>query len=277
MSKPDRDLEGEIMKHAPKPWEEKEDDFETASREIAEAVAMEAEIEQAIAPYSKGLDDDPGVLWAEAIAFVRRAQEDIFEAGRRLIVLKERLGHGNFIKELDARGLERTTAWRTMAITRKFANVTALQHLAKSKQYLLASATDEEIQQLEETGRIMDIPQEELAGMSYREIQRAIRKYKEKLKKRDEQIVGLDAEKRDMERELDRARSLRRDSNANWAAFQKAEEHIQKAILILGDLDYEAIKDDFEFGTKVAVAGTTLQTMVNNIYRMIVDRTEDAE
>jgi hypothetical protein len=254
-------------------------------QEIQELHAMQAETEEAIAPYSKGLDSNPDVLWAEAAAFVRRAQEDIFEAGRRFIVLKERLErlrHSNFIKELGARGLERTSVWRMMAITRRFANVSALQHLSKGKQILFLSATDEEIQQLEKTGKIWDIPQDELAGKSWREIKEAYNKARNKAARRKKQIENMhqqleekEQENEQLRAELDNIAAGNSTSEVFLEQFRQIEENIRENDRLLRYLvNNPAFQEDIVLQGKV-IRGVDAMYLtyshLNNLVRTIID------
>jgi hypothetical protein len=243
-------------------------------KEKEELEQYKAEKKEAIVPYSKGLDRNPEVLWAEAIAFVRRAQEDIFEAGRRFIVLKEKLGHGNFVKGLDERGIDRRRAWEIMVITRKFANVRTLGHLGKAKLLALSHASDEEIQQLEQTGRIFDIPQEELAGVTYRELKEAIKKEKEKNQRGQEQLTELEKENHQLKTELQIIKSGNQTPERYMEQFNKADQYITKAIKIINALPEDVIKENFELQVKVNAACISLERMVANVTRNIIDYSE---
>ncbi len=158
--------------------------------------------EKELGLYEKGLSVDNEVVWGEAVACLKMAQANYIEAGRRFIVLKERVENGAFLEKLTHYNLEPQRVQELMLITRKFSNNRLSVICGKTKLLTLSRATDEEIQQLEETGSIWGIAQDDLEGMTNKEIREAYKKEKAKVQRGQEQLSEIEGKNRDLEKQV---------------------------------------------------------------------------
>lgn len=121
---------------------------------------------------------DPDVIEQGIADSMRRLTREIFETGRRLLLLKERCGHGNFLERLDRLGIATRGAQKLMAVALKFSNAPTLAHLEHSKLLELAVLDDNEVQQLVEDGSVRDVSLDAIDRMSVRELRAALRESK---------------------------------------------------------------------------------------------------
>jgi len=191
------------------------------------------------------LSSDTEILWAEAINFAAHTTEDTYEAGRRFIALKSRLGHGKFGQELKKRDIGWSRVCEIMLISSKLAKFPDIRKFQKSKQLLLAGrVSDDELRQLEETGELHGRNLEEMQGMTYAELQEAFRQSQDKNEKLDDANRRLKAKQEKDERFYNRTekkqeKTIRRVWEMVIAAIDllekirigKASEKIQSMIL----------------------------------------------
>ena len=117
---------------------------------------------------------------AEIIILKDQTAQNIIEIGRRLIEVKENLGHGEFLNWLnDKVEFSRYTANRFMKIATEFSNVSAVQHLGSKKLFLLAGLEEEDRQEVMKENKVED--------MTTRELERVIKEKKEIKKQLEEE------------------------------------------------------------------------------------------
>jgi hypothetical protein len=135
----------------------------------------------------------------EAKFFIKQAGDSALEAGKRLILLKEHEGHGNFLPALDAIGIGARTAQNLMLLALKFSNTQALAHLGQAKLLELAVLDDSQIEALDKGGTVADLQLDEIDSMGYRELRTKLRDaltenqdLTELVAKKDEKLNKLD-------------------------------------------------------------------------------------
>jgi len=113
-------------------------------------------------------------------------------AGRRLIVIKEMLDHGEFIEALEEiGGLNERTAQKYMAVARKFMNVNeeTQQALGMGRMYAMLKSPVEELEKIESEGTYLGSPIEEVITIPVRELNERIAVATGKVKLDHEQEV----------------------------------------------------------------------------------------
>lgn len=120
-----------------------------------------------------------GALEDEIRFYQRQTAEACFELGKRLLVLKELAPHGEFEQRLELLGIERRSAQRFMAVSRKFANATAPSLLkvvgTQTKMLELLVLDDSELSALESGETVRGVSLDDIETMSYRELKAALR------------------------------------------------------------------------------------------------------
>ncbi|GAA5784674.1 hypothetical protein [Chitiniphilus shinanonensis] len=136
---------------------------------------------------------DPDLIQRDIAANMRRSVEACLEVGRGLRVLKEACEHGQFMARLDVLGIEASVARRFMEAATKFAN-RATSHVlgaagTQSKLFELLILDDEQIAELELTGKTGELELDDIATMSVKELRQALRAERENYAALD-QVAG---------------------------------------------------------------------------------------
>ena len=137
--------------------------------------------------------------------YQRRTIEDLFELGKRLLLLKEQTQHGEFISRVELLGFDKSLARKLMVATLKFSKVetSPLLKTVKSQSKLLELIVldDNDIEIIEDGGSIGDVNLDTIETMSVRELKKALREAKadntakdQLIQKKDQKINELDAE-----------------------------------------------------------------------------------
>jgi len=220
-------------------------DIAGRQQELQARAAVEKR-EKELSLYSDGQPYDKVRVVGETKFYLTETATSIFEAGKRLIWLKEKEGHGEWMKILDDEiGISEPTAWRMMAVARKLANSSRVKDLAiKSikngvgKLYALLDVPDEDLKLFEETGSLLGKPQDEIDRMSVKELRDTVRghrdrkkTYEGKLKKKDEKITELQNElfgqkiglNEDEEAELAKLNGVKDAFNNVWYRMDSAD------------------------------------------------------
>lgn len=129
--------------------------------------------------------------------YQRRTIEDLFELGKRLLLLKEQCQHGEFQNRVELLGFDPSLARRLMTATLKFAKQETSPVLktvkTQSKLLELIVLDDEEIKVISEGGSIGDISLDTIEAMSVRELKKALREAKAALESKDQDIKAKDS------------------------------------------------------------------------------------
>lgn len=128
--------------------------------------------------------------------YQRRTIEDLFELGKRLLLLKEQCQHGEFQNRVELLGFDPSLARRLMTATLKFAKQETSPVLktvkTQSKLLELIVLDDEEIKVISEGGSIGDISLDTIEAMSVRELKKALREAKATVESKDQDIKAKD-------------------------------------------------------------------------------------
>lgn len=159
----------------------------------------------------------------EAIMLRNQTVQSMIGLGRRLLAIKEAEKHGEWLQIFDARiGLSQPTAWRFMAIARKFSNYSRVKDFTVldikhgvGKFYALLNVPDDELAEFDETGLFRGATTEDINKMSVSQFRKLVaekedwkakarqfelevqskydttKQYKEKLSKKDGEIKAL--------------------------------------------------------------------------------------
>jgi hypothetical protein len=143
----------------------------------------------------------PDVLEYGVAQHMHRTVEACLETGKMLLLLKERVSHGDFQQRLERLGVGSRAAQRLMQSCLKFSNASAPTHLLKAignqaKLIELLILDDDEVQELAEEGSTLGITLDDLASMSQKELRSALRKAREDVASKDE-LVDLKNKKID--------------------------------------------------------------------------------
>ncbi len=186
----------------------KEEQARLANLTVEDVRRMEEEFyqEEDLREYRKGLPADPKLLWEEACWYMNQTVMAVIEAGRRFIVLKAELGHGNFKAGLEDRDIAYRAAARAMQVAHTHSKVPALAHLtSKTKLYALLSIPDEELKELESGGTVLGKTVDEINTMTTRELRDLVRKQENELERKDDQILKGQDQIHDMEKKVSEA------------------------------------------------------------------------
>lgn len=121
---------------------------------------------------------NPDILEAGIQSNQQRVQFEMFEAGKRLLLLREQCEHGDFQARLERLAIEPRAAQKFMQATLKFANAPSTAHLAnygKTKLLELLVLDDAEVATLTDGGSARGITLDDIDCMSVSELRRALR------------------------------------------------------------------------------------------------------
>lgn len=128
--------------------------------------------------------------------YQRRTIEDLFELGKRLLLLKEQCQHGEFTNRVELLGFEPSLARRLMSATIKFSKQETSPVLktvkTQSKLLELIVLDDSEIKIIEEGGSIGDVNLDAIETMSVRELKKALREAKATAESKDQDLQAKD-------------------------------------------------------------------------------------
>ena len=143
--------------------------------------------------------------------YQRRTIEDLFELGKRLLLLKEQTQHGEFISRVELLGFDKSLARKLMVATLKFSKVetSPLLKTVKSQSKLLELIVldDSDIEIIEDGGSIGDVNLDSIETMSVRELKKALRDAKADIDAKEQVIKAKDQEKNKILEENTRLKS----------------------------------------------------------------------
>ena len=141
---------------------------------------------------------------AEILILKEQTAQNIIEIGKRLIEVKENLGHGQFLNWLEKSvDFTERTAQRFIKVATAFANTTPVSHLGSRKLFALAGLDEEDRQEVMQENNIEEMTTRELeqAIKEKKEINRQLKDEKEysqelqeAIKEKEEQIRNLQNE-----------------------------------------------------------------------------------
>ncbi len=108
----------------------------------------------------------------EILMLKEQTAQNIIEIGKRLLKVKENIGHGNFGDYLKNKvEFSRQTANRFMSIATEFSNCSAMSNLGSTKLFLLAGLDEEDREEVMQENNVED--------MTTRELEQAVKEKKE--------------------------------------------------------------------------------------------------
>lgn len=141
---------------------------------------------------------EPDMLQFHVAQHLRATVESALGAGRALLLLRERVPHGEFERRVDQLGVAPRAARKLMQAALKFAArpATAIAAGTPTKLLELLVLDDEELQQLEGDGSVLGIELDEITRMSARELRAKLREAREDVEAKD-QLLELKNKKID--------------------------------------------------------------------------------
>jgi hypothetical protein len=138
-----------------------------------------------------------------------------FEIGRRLILIREQEGVPTLGQVLEEHfpGLTRSAAYRYMLFSKKVTELPKIRNFAESGGNwikaiaLLESHDEDELAALEAGESVTGMTLDDVDKMSFRELKTNLRKEKEKNKRGQEQVVELESQVKDLQKNLKEAQS----------------------------------------------------------------------
>lgn len=174
---------------------------DAAARENAVALAKQLNYDGALTV---------GGLEEEIKFYQRRSVEAVLETGKRLLLLKEIAGHGDFMVRLEGLGIGQTLANKLMASTLKFSNSSSttilnLPNINQGKLLELLVLDDGEVEALSNGDTVRGIKLDDIDCLSVSELRASLRKAKreqdeekaaqvEMTRRRDQRINKLEEE-----------------------------------------------------------------------------------
>jgi hypothetical protein len=127
---------------------------------------------------------------------LKKTAEAIIEAGKMLLVMKEREGYGNFCQILEEEiGIPVRTAYRFMSTAIKAEKYPVIKTFAKlakvSQVYTLLEAPEERLRELEERGMLAGKTMDELQRMTVKEMRDLIRQSRMKEEVEEDETPGI--------------------------------------------------------------------------------------
>ena len=174
---------------------------------------------------------------------MKQTAEAIIEIGKRLLVIKEKEGKGDFMKVVEEEiGIPYRTAFRFMNTALKASKFPVIQQLATvascNKVYTLLEAPEEDLKELEEKGVLAGKDMDELHRMSVKEMREFARKLRDD---RDAEVKKLTGK---LEAQLETAKQTIKEYSEMIPA--KATTKTDKA-LALADGLYEKFDSTMNF------------------------------
>ncbi|HCM1915228.1 TPA: DUF3102 domain-containing protein [Salmonella enterica subsp. salamae serovar 28:r:e,n,z15] len=202
--------------------------------------------------FGEGLPYDRERIVHEARFYMSQSAEAMLEAGKRLVILKESEGHGNFTSIVTEQlGLAERTARLIMQAALRYTSPTleskrqTFAVLDKSKLFELMTEDDETLAELAEGGTVAGLTLDDIDRMSVRELRKALRESKEDLTASRK----LNAEKSEEINELKetRFRTVEPDAAIQKLIQDFGEEHEKSLRTFIGALPdfFQHLEDDY--------------------------------
>lgn len=150
---------------------------------LAAAGSSLSELAQQLAPidekYGGGVPYHKERVVQEAAFFINQGSESFFEAGKRLLLLKEHEQYGDFLKALDRIGVDARAAQKLMTVAARFGDMKSLGALPRSKLLELAVLDDEDLAELDKGGTASGLTFDDVDKMGVRELREQLRRERE--------------------------------------------------------------------------------------------------
>jgi hypothetical protein len=166
---------------------------------------MKLSTEQADRKWGDGLPFDPFRVETIVSANNNSAVERMWQSGRYYMWYKERCSHGDFMAMVDRTANSHTYVLNCMRLADYFPNSPALANLGTTKLRAITMFDKDVVGKYLAGGPLGDIPHDDVASMTTRELEDTVRQLREKVKRveavakekirqKDEQITKLEFE-----------------------------------------------------------------------------------
>ncbi len=215
--------------------EHRDTNLPQVQQDVAASEKDAARLARIVERYGEGMPFDRARAEAEARFYMGQSAEAMLEAGKRLVLLKEHLPHGDFLESLERIGLEQRIARHMMRAAVKFLgpNRKTFSDLGKAKLYELAFLDDDQLEELADGGTVADLHLDKIRRMSVRELQATLAKEREEYRKEREVHERLIEGKNRKLDELD-AKLTRRETAAPSARYQALVDELWQAVAEVG-------------------------------------------
>jgi len=203
--------------------------------------------------------------------YLQRTADSMIEAGKRLLILQEKEGHGEFIKIVEEEiGIPKTSAYRFMNAalkSEKYPRIDFSQFGRNvSKIYTLLEAPEEELIKFEQLGLFAGKDADELMAMSHKDLRGLVKSLRTEADKIIQKEVGSTrAENKTLQQEIERLHSMVPNGpDASWA---------QQALMDVEEL-FMRIEDrlsSFAFDPRM-VGNDKLKSQVDGFYKRLESR-----
>jgi len=193
--------------------------------------------QKALEKISGDLPSSVNLLWSEVEQYAAVWVHSLFEMGRRLLVLREMVPRGEFLKGLERRGLSMTSAYRAMGAFNKFSKLPTVGSLPVRKIDLLLSVPDKEIDLEAQTVLGMDV--DAIERMEYDDLRDTVRRQKGQIVKGAVQLKKSEEENRDLRRKAQE--SIYMDKDVRERALNFSIDVASALTARFGPLDFSKI------------------------------------
>ena len=183
------------------------DPTDNKTADLVIAAEAQRQMQQIQTVYGDNLPYSYDRVLNECAFFMEQSATAAIELGKRLILLKEMEGHGNFGNALSTLGLSNGTAHNVMRVAAKLSNFQTSGNLlqgikSRSKVFELMVMDDDDLKELSEGGTVAGMKLDDVDRMSVRELKAALREAKEAARAKDQVLAGKNTKLDEMEGKL---------------------------------------------------------------------------
>lgn len=166
----------------------------------------------------------------EARFYMGQSAEAMLEAGKRLILLKENEGHGDFLQIVEEQmGMQDRVAQKMMQAAAKYltnpamaSNAKALSYLGKTKLYEMMVMDDDTITEIAEGGTINGLNLDTIDHMTTRELKAALRETIATSEATEKVLAAKNKKLDQLTTQLERKKAETDPIEWKWAPHRKA-------------------------------------------------------
>ena len=172
-----------------------------------------------------------------------QSAEAMLEAGKRLVVLKEHEGHGEFTTIVETQlGIDKRIAQKMMGAACKFLSPKLqgknhqLLTLGKSKLYELMLEEDDDLEALADGGTVAGLELDDIDTMSTRELRKALRKSREDSEAKESVIADKNKKLDELATKSKKLKSIPPDEESKQMRSEASDQCFQVEALIRAQL-----------------------------------------
>jgi len=198
------------------------------SREIVAMDKYKVDIDTAERLYGDGMPYEKDRIENEIKFYMAQTAQSLFESGKRFLRIKAHEKHGDYMESLSRIGVPDRSADYAMAVVLKFgSNSPALANLGSAKLKMLTVFEEKEIKEYVDGGHLGNIPHDDVASMTTRELEAEVRKLRKKNKEDIASREKVISEKEDKINEMDRRFRGQEPPTKEQLAGAKLDECLQ--------------------------------------------------